>query len=277
MWSPRRKSGALRAAGPYRCVVLSAQQAQRFAADGYVVLPRVVSEQWLADADAEIDGVIAGAPPSADKVGPHFYFRPPDQLPAADAALRRSGAMAAAEQLVAPQHLDHALGHIQVALNIPPYPHRPGGPHLDGHRPEQTTPTSFTMLAAVFLCDESAPDSGNLWVWPGSHLVHEQLFAERGPTVLLATSGHTHSLDSPPALGDPRPVTARRGDLLLAHFLLGHNIGGNTSPTTRRILYYRLSADGHDQRWADTFLDAFREYPPLRAASTTTRDTPGWA
>jgi ectoine hydroxylase-related dioxygenase (phytanoyl-CoA dioxygenase family) len=92
------------------------------------------------------------------------------------------------------------------------------------------------MLAAVFLSDESVPDSGNLWVWPGSHLAHQQLFAERGPTVLLATSGHTLSLDEPPPLGDPRPVTARRGDLLLAHFLLGHNIGGNTSPATRRIL-----------------------------------------
>lgn len=73
-------------------------------------------------------------------------------------------------------------------------------------------------------------------MWPGSHLAHQQLFAERGPTVLLATSGHTLSLDKPSPSGDPRPVTARRGDLLLAHFLLGHNIGGNTSPATRRIL-----------------------------------------
>jgi hypothetical protein len=59
---------------------------------------------------------------------------------------------------------------------------------------------------------------------------------------------------------------AQRGDLLLAHFLLGHNIGGNTSPRTRRILYYRLSCDGHEDRWDDMFLDAFTEYEPVRAA-----------
>lgn len=266
------KSGALLAVGLYGYLVLSIDQVRRFARDGYVVVPGVVPEPWLADVDAEIDGVITDAPPPEGKVGPHFYFLPPEQLPASDAALRRSGALTAAEELVAPHSVDHALGHIQVALNIPPYPHRPGGPHLDGHRPEQSAPASFTMLAAVFLSDESVPDSGNLWVWPRSHLAHQQLFAERGPTVLLATSGHTLSLDEPPPLGDPRPVTARRGDLLLAHFLLGHNIGGNTSPATRRILYYRLHVDGHEQRWPDTFLDAFCEYPSVRAASTVPGD-----
>ncbi len=253
--------------------MLSTDQVRCFARDGYVVVPGVVPEPCLADADAEIDGIIADAPPPEGKGGPHFYFLPPEQLPAADAALRRSGALTAAEDLMAPHRLDHALGHIQVALNIPPYPHRPGGPHLDGHRPELSAPGSFTMLAAVFLTDESVPDSGNLWAWPGSHLAHQQLFAERGPTVLLATSGHTLSLDKPPPLGDPRPVTARRGDLLLAHFLLGHNIGGNTSPATRRILYYRLSVDSHEQRWSNTFLDAFCEYPPIRAATTASGET----
>jgi hypothetical protein len=256
----------------YGALMLADEQVHRFAHDGYIVVPGVVSERWLAGADAEIDGVIADAPPPEGKVGPHFYFLPPGRLPEADAALRRSGALAAAERLVAPRRLDHGLDHIQVALNIPPYSHRPGGPHLDGHRPDQTVPASFTMLAAIFLCDESAPDSGNLWVWPGSHLVHQQLFAARGPTVLLAVSGHTLSIEHPPRLGEPRPVTAQRGDLLLAHFLLGHNIGGNISPSTRRILYYRLSIDGHHRRWPDTFLDPFCEYRPVRLAAEAAGD-----
>lgn len=149
--------------------MLTDEQVHRFATDGHIVVPGVVPERWLAPADAEIDGVIADAPPPEGKEGPHFYFLPPGRLPAADAALRRSGALAVAEQLVAPQRLDYGLDHIQVALNIPHYSHRPGGPHLDGHRPEQTVPGSFTMLAAIYLCDESVPDSGNLWVWPGSH------------------------------------------------------------------------------------------------------------
>ncbi|MDE3207118.1 MAG: phytanoyl-CoA dioxygenase family protein [Acidobacteriota bacterium] len=245
--------------------MLTAEQVAAFARDGFLVIPGVVPDHLLSAADAEIDQLLRSDPPPDRKVGPHFYFLGPSQLPAADAALRRSGALAVAEQLVSPHRLDHAFDHIQVALNIPPYPHRPGGPHIDGHRPEQDRPDSFTMLAAVFLADESAPDSGNLWVWPGSHLAHQEIFAERGTRALLAVSGHTLSLDDPPPLGKPRPVLARRGDLLLAHFLLGHNIGGNVTERTRRILYYRLSCPAHHERWEDTFRNAFREYPAVQA------------
>src|SRR5690606_13477518 len=146
--------------------VLTPDQRRRFATDGYVVVPGVVDEALLRAADAEVDALDAASLPPPGTVGPHFHFLPPDQLPAADAALRDSGALALAEELVAPHRLDHALDHIQVALNIPPYQHRPGAPHIDGHRPDEPI-ASFTMLAAIFLTDELEPDTGNLWVWPG--------------------------------------------------------------------------------------------------------------
>ena len=95
------------------------------------------------------------------------------------------------------------------------------------------------MLAAIFLTDESTPDRGNLWVWPGSHRGHQQLFRDRGVDVLKAVSGHAIMLDPPAWFGPGEPLIAGRGDVLLAHYLLGHNIGGNTSADTRRILYYR--------------------------------------
>ena len=250
--------------------MLSDVQLRRFATDGYLVIPGAIPEHLLAAADAEIDSVVAADPPAPETVGPHFYFLPPSRLPASDAVLRRSGALARAEDLVAPYRLDHGLQHIQIALNIPPYNHRPGGPHLDGHRPDQDRPHSFSLLAAIFLSDESSPDSGNLWVWPGSHLVHQRMFAERGSRVLLPVSGHTLSLADPPTLAASLPVLGRRGDLLLAHFLLGHNIGGNVSSRTRRILYYRLSCPDHADRWEATFLDALAEYQPVRARYETT-------
>jgi len=246
--------------------MLTEEQRRRFATDGYVLVPGVVDEPLLRAADAEVDALVAATPAAAGTVGPSFHFVPPALLPAADAALRDSGALALADELVAPHHLDHALDHIQVALNIPPYPHRPGAPHIDGHRPEEEI-GSFTMLAAIFLGDETAPDRGNLWVWPGSHRGHQQLFAERGVDVLKGVSGHAIMLDPPVWLGPGEPLLAGRGDLLLAHFLLGHNIGGNTSTDTRRILYYRLAADGHAERWAETFLDPFTEYPSLRTVA----------
>jgi hypothetical protein len=73
---------------------------------------------------------------------------------------------------------------VQVALNIAPNDHRPGGGHIDGHR---------------------------------------------------------------------------RGQL-------AHNTSSILTATTRRMLYFRLGAVGHRDRWASTFTDAFTEYPLVRAA-----------
>jgi hypothetical protein len=244
--------------------VLTTEQMTLFGKTGFLLLPGVVPEVFLQAADREIDAVVASDPPPQDTYGPHFSFLPVAQLPAADAALNDSGARALAEELVEPHRLEHAFDHIQIARNIPPFVHRPGGPHLDGHRPELASPGSFTMLATIYLSDESEPDSGNLWIWPGSHLVHESLFATRGPRALLETSGHTGLLEDPPHLASPQPVLARRGDLLLAHFLLGHNTGGNTSTRTRRVLYYRLQCPGHPGRWEETFRSVWTEYAPVR-------------
>lgn len=244
--------------------MLSDEQMRRFGEEGYLVIPGVVAEELLVAVDREIEGLVAADPPPAGIFGGHSWFLPPARLVAADAALRRSGALAIAAELVAPHTLDHGLDHIQIALNYPPWLHRPGGPHLDGHRPEQDRPHSFTMLVGMYLVDEQVRQSGNLWVWAGSHLQHQRLFRERGTKALLEVSGHTLSLEPPPQLGDPEPVMACRGDLLLAHFLLGHNTGGNTSDHVRRIAYFRLSCEGHADRWEDTFLDAFTEYAPVR-------------
>ena len=197
--------------------MLNDGQLIEFAATGYLVIPGVVSEPLLAAADAEIDALLAREPPPADTVGKHFWFLPPSQLPCADAALRDSGALAIAEELVAPDSLALILDHIQIALNIPSYDHRPGGPHIDGHvrqQPDQVKPHSFTLLAGIFLTDETEIDQGSVWVWPGSHLVHQQLFRDRGTDVLMQNGGHITMLRDPPPLGAPVPVLGRRGDLL---------------------------------------------------------------
>lgn len=123
------------------------------------------------------------------------------------------------------------------------------------------------MLGGIYLVDEQERQAGNLWVWPGSHLAHQRLFRERGVDALLAVSGHSTMLDPAPSLREQVPVLAHRGDLLLAHFLLGHNTGGNTTDRVRRIDYYRLSCEGHEDRWANTFVDAFAEYSPIVTAT----------
>ena len=238
---------------------LTADDLRTFARDGYIVVKGVVAEELLAAADAEVDALI-GAEPLPDDPAYHMFARPPAELAGCDAALRASGALDLANQLVAPHRLDHALDHIQISLNQAGWSHIPGGPHIDCMVGE---PGSFTMLAAVYLSDESKPASGNLWVWPGSHWDHARLFAERGLDVLCGNGGHATLLDPPLPLGAGVPVLAERGDLLLAHFLLGHNRGGNETDRMRRIVYYRLATEGHAARRNQFLVDPLLEYAPL--------------
>ncbi len=240
-----------------------------FATDGFLQLPGLVPEGLLADADAEIDELVAATPPTGEgDLGPgvNAWFQRRSDLPRCDAALTGSPALAAAQELVAPNHIENIFDQIQISTTRPPWSHVPGGPHIDGHGPGQDPPRSFTMLVGILLTDQRADQSGNLWIWPGSHLEHQRLFAERGSKILQSTGGHATMLTPPLELGPGTPLRGQRGDVVLAHFLLGHNKGGNTAAHERRTLYYRLAVTQHAERWETTFLDPLTEYPPVQEA-----------
>lgn len=65
-------------------------------------------------------------------------------------------------------------------------------------------------------------------------------------------------------LSDPQ-VVGRRGDVMLAHYLLGHNIGGNyEGDVVRRAVYWRLRAEGHPHHWAECLGNQRLEYEGVR-------------
>ena len=243
-------------------------QLRVFAQRGYVVIPDVVPVRLREAAMREIDRLVARDPPPADKRGFHFYWRddpaPSDPLLA---LLTDSPARDIAQAMIRPLRLSVPT-QAQVSLNIPPNNHRPGGPHLDGLTPPEPSgrPGTFTLLAGIFLTDQPAPDMGNLWVWPGSHRTCEAYLRTHGPQALL---GLAHPQF---ALAAPEQVLGRAGDLLLAHYMLGHNMGGNASPTVRRVVYFRLRSETHAQRWQDCVQDALLEFAPVRAALASIED-----
>ncbi|GLY77667.1 phytanoyl-CoA dioxygenase family protein [Actinoallomurus iriomotensis] len=244
--------------------MLSDAQIKEFAERGYVLVPQVVPGDLLDEAARRIDEVAAADPPAEDERGPHFYFLETKDEPALIAPLTGSPAFGLAEDLAGRGTLD-VPWQVQVALNIPPYSHRPGGPHIDAaHAEPEDGPIrgTFTLLAGILMTDQLTENAGNLWVWPGTHLTHAAYFREHGPRMFCAYP--------PIDLPEPEQITGRAGDLLLAHYLLGHNIGGNyESDQTRRALYFRLSNTDHASHRSAFLQDAWLDYEPIRSHPAT--------
>ena len=239
--------------------MLNRGQLDEFAERGFLVLPHVVPPDVVAAASRAIDELIKHEPPDSGVRGPHNYIADTRATPALTALLAESPAFELAEALTGPETLETPW-HMQVTLNIPPFPHRPGMHHLDGGQGEPDgRPGTFTMLVGVLMSDQREQDAGNLWAWPGTHLTHAEYFRTHGPDAFLTAGGYP-----PILLPEPVQVTGEAGDVVLAHYLLGHNIGGNTSPAVRRAVYYRLKRTGHNPRWRELLQDPWLEYDPIR-------------
>jgi hypothetical protein len=246
--------------------LLGDDQLQLFIDQGYLLIPSAVAAADLEALNAEVDRLIAQSPPPAGHVGNHFYWQGRTDSPVLVNVLDRPhGILQLARDLTGDSGVDLAFEQTQVSLNIPPFQHRPGRPHIDGYQPGQSAPDSFTLLASVLLNDQLSENGGNLWVWPGTHKTHADFFASRGPQAFAEAAG-CPDIELP----EPIQIRGRAGDVLLAHYLLGHNIGGNyESNRTRRSLYWRLRTPGHMDRWVECLADPWADYPKLRQALDT--------
>jgi hypothetical protein len=241
---------------------LTSEQIRSFAEKGYLLIPGLVGPEDLDHADAEATRLTAEAPPPQGHTGHHFYWLTSAGSPVLFGLPNQEGGILPVAGQLTSADVAIAFDQVQLALNIPPHPHRPGRPHIDGYSPGQTTPGTFTLLACLLLTDQLTDNGGNLWVWPGTHLAHAAFFAERGPGAFEEAAGYP-DIDWP----EPVQIHGRRGDVLLAHYLLGHNIGGNyEGGRTRRALYWRLRAPGHTGRWADCLASTWLEFEPVRRA-----------
>jgi hypothetical protein len=194
--------------------------------------------------------------------GYNYWLRPVPPGPLLE-PLMATDAFALAESLIRPGELDDPE-MLQVALNIPWNTHHPGGPHIDGLTPPEKDgrPGTFTLLAGVFLTDQPQMEMGNIWVWPGTHRTVAAHLRDRGADSLMDAAHRYPPVELPP----PVAVLGRAGDLLLAHYLCGHNSSGNESEQMRQVLYYRLHRKQHRQRWRQCVTDPLHEFEPVNAA-----------
>jgi hypothetical protein len=247
---------------------VTSAQLGSFREHGYVVIPGVLNDRQLACARRMTGAMLFAEPPPAGHAGPYFLW--PRFAEPADGGLehgllrfyRESGIGDLAAGLLRPELPAIAPDFAQLATTIPPYPHRPGGPHVDGISPpaDDGLPGTFSLLAGVWLTDHRQLDQGNLWVWPGTHLRAGAYLAQHGAEAL----GRLHPEPYLPVeLGEPVQVTGEAGSVLFAHYLLAHNIGGHSGPAgspIRQVIYYRLQAAGHRGRWREAVTDPLTEF-----------------
>jgi len=247
---------------------ISPAERAAFRLQGFVVIPGVLDDWQLACGRRTVSAMLTAEPPPAGQQGPYFLwprFAPPGQGGHDHGLLRfyrATGIGELAAGLLQPSLPPLEPEFSQLAITIPHWPHRPGGPHVDGISPPSPdgTPGTFSLLAGAWLTDHSEPDRGNLWVWPGTHLRFGAYLAEHGAEAL----GRLHPEPYPPiAVGEPQQVTGPAGSVLLAHYLLAHNIGGHSGPPgapMRQVIYYRIKAAGHRGRWREAVTDPLSEF-----------------
>ena len=147
---------------------ITTEDLRAFAEDGYIVVRQIVPHDQIETTRRAVAGEISKAPPHPSSRGPYFYFL--TDIPPALLAALDDRVLPLAESLITPARFERP-DHVQISLNIPQWPHVPGGPHIDGLTPPEPDgrPATFTLLAGIFLTDQTSLDAGNLWVWPGSH------------------------------------------------------------------------------------------------------------
>ena len=186
-----------------------------FREQGFVVVPGALDDRQLACGRRTVAAMLTAQPPRAGHTGPYFLwprFAGPGNAGHDHGLLRlyrSAGIGELAARLLRPDLPPCEPEFGQLAATIPRWPHRPGGPHVDGICPPSPdgTPGTFSLLAGAWLTDHSEPDHGNLWVWPGTHLGFGAYLAEHGADALR----RLHPEPYPPIeLGEPQQVTGRR-------------------------------------------------------------------
>ncbi|MGW0711255.1 phytanoyl-CoA dioxygenase family protein [Streptomyces sp. NPDC002643] len=237
-----------------------------FRRQGFVVIPGVLSCEQIATGREIVTALLEQHPFADDHVGPYFLWPrfAAEVHPLLD-FYRETGIGELAAQLLRSDLAVQEPDFAQVATTIPPWTHRPGGPHVDGLTPCEPDgrPGSFSLLAGVWLTDHDRPHQGNLWIWPGTHLRFGQYLAERGADALARVEEMNPGPYPKIELGEPMQAVGPAGSVLFAHYLLAHNIGnhdGTADERRRETVYYRLHASGHREGWRQRVTNPLAEF-----------------
>ena len=273
---PKSRPGA-QGSGATRCGAmawLTDDDLRRFGTDGFIVVPGVVPEALLERADAEIDGLIADGP--ADR-----------RATAGPGSMRGSrpslGCRGATTCCGGRRHSRSPTSSSRrAASNTPSTTSRWRRPCRRGRTCRVVRTSTGTVRGRCrrrrSRCSPECCSPISAGAQSGQPLGLARL-APRPPAALPrarhdGAPGDQRPQHAAATTGEARRRRSRspaaRGDVVLAHFLLGHNKGGNTAAQNGGRSTTASPCPG-TERWEQTFLDAWTEYPAVRRADRADR------
>jgi ectoine hydroxylase-related dioxygenase (phytanoyl-CoA dioxygenase family) len=243
---------------------------RRLLRDGYVIVRSVVPRPRVDAALRAINRSLGerGIPPERLNEMRARTFCP--ELISAAEIMDLYAATAARDLVASVVGSVRPVTEAQIALRFPQAaPAGPAVPHIDGiATPDNGVPAGtlhhFTALLGVFLSDVTGPEAGNLVVWPGSHHALEAHFRRHGPQ--SAAGGMPRVPLSP-----PRPIAARAGDVVLAHYALAHGVAPNLGGQVRYAVFYRLYHQDHEAAGTRPLENLWFEWEGMRRAGAGLR------
>lgn len=261
----------------------TAEDRREFARNGFLVCDDIVPTAPVDAAyDAVVDAIDVDPDDPQQVVGEGYDVDAAgvDQDPFTDIA---EALFPAAEDLVGEGVLSPPGEGMQVALNFPDEaageqflgPQRVTG-HLDGYADFDENPdvSTFTLGAAVYV-DDVKPRSGGFTVWPGSHRVAAEYFADHA----LETVGGKPDNSQLPAVGeaagewdyddllwnqyDPYEIAGEAGTTVFWHSKLTHNAGINVGEDVRMAAITRLGREDQSEIERDDARRLFEYWPAM--------------
>lgn len=257
--------------------MLTQKQKQEFVEEGYLVIPGVVPNYLIETARRAVYHSIGNVGQGGENLDNNrgaFFCAELLQAPVILDLFNKSPIMSVAETLMGEgnvQPVESAKPYPRFPLPVGEDPPEPRG-HIDGigngtnGTAKGAYKRNFTAFAVIYLADVLEPYSGNFTVWPKSHRFFADYFEREGHQV-LANGVPRLAMPEPPVM-----VTAKAGDLILAHHQLFHAACANASANVRLAVISRLRHKDVAEVGYDGYTDIWREWPGLQESLATGTD-----
>ncbi|GHE93922.1 phytanoyl-CoA dioxygenase family protein [Streptomyces fumanus] len=218
-----------------------------FLANGFVVVPDVVTGEHLRRGIELFDDELRENPVPESYIGSHSFNPPCGRRGDAFIEFYRAvGIKSLVDQLLGPEFFSLFPPPPQLITTVPHTLDVPAHyPHIDGLDPNrEAKPVPFSIQVGIWLTDFRGTGMGNLVVWPGSHLILGDHLAVHGVRAVYNYPAGSAPYPRDVPLGEPVEVRGAAGSVVFSHYLLAHT-SGRAIPATpetawRKTMYYRV-------------------------------------